>query len=68
MSATAVITEPTCTMKPAVAKIAGKFQITVPPEVRNLYGLQEGDLLEFKFDERSGMLMVEPKRVAQPGC
>ena len=64
MSAVAVLAEPACTMKPAVAKIAAKFQVTVPPEVRNLYDLQEGDLLEWKFDNESGVLTVEPKRAA----
>lgn len=62
MSATAVLPEVTCVMKPAMAKIASKFQVTVPPEVRNLYGLQEGDLLEWKFDQDSRVLIVEPKR------
>jgi bifunctional DNA-binding transcriptional regulator/antitoxin component of YhaV-PrlF toxin-antitoxin module len=61
---TSVIVDRSCAMKPAVAKIAAKFQLTVPVEVRNLYDLREGDLLEWKFDEASGQLMVEPKRAA----
>ncbi len=53
-----------CTMKPAVAKIAAKFQVTVPVEVRNLYDLREGDLLEWTFDGERKQLTVEPKRAA----
>ena len=63
MPAEAVLERP-CAMKPVVAKIAAKFQITVPVEVRNLYGLEEGDLLEFRFDDRSSQLTIEPKRAA----
>jgi AbrB family looped-hinge helix DNA binding protein len=63
MPAESVLERP-CAMKPAVAKIAAKFQITVPVEVRNLYGLEEGDLLEWRFDEGSNQLTIEPKRAA----
>ena len=64
MSSSSVLVERPCTMKPTAAKITGKFQLTVPPEVRDLYGLQEGDLLEWSFDEERQHLVVEPKRAA----
>ena len=64
MSNASVFVDPVCAMKPTAAKIAAKFQLTVPVEVRDLYGLREGDLLDFKFDEESKQLIVEPKRAA----
>ncbi len=33
--------------KLAVSRIAAKFQVTVPPEVRRAYGLKEGDFLDW---------------------
>ncbi len=45
----------------ATSTLTSKGQITVPKEVRERLGLQEGDLLAFRFDE-SGRLVVEPRR------
>jgi bifunctional DNA-binding transcriptional regulator/antitoxin component of YhaV-PrlF toxin-antitoxin module len=46
----------------AATVIAGRYQLTVPPEVRRLYQLQEGDILEWHFDRDHGMLTIMPKR------
>ncbi len=48
--------------QPIVTKIAGRFQVTVPPEIRNLFDLQEGDLLQWDFDEPTGRIHLLPKR------
>jgi bifunctional DNA-binding transcriptional regulator/antitoxin component of YhaV-PrlF toxin-antitoxin module len=36
--------------------------VTVPPEVRDLYGLEVGDLLEWTVDETSGEIHLVAKR------
>jgi AbrB family looped-hinge helix DNA binding protein len=46
----------------AVTKIVGKFQVTVPSEVRGLFDLREGDLLEWSFNKDLSILVVTPKR------
>jgi bifunctional DNA-binding transcriptional regulator/antitoxin component of YhaV-PrlF toxin-antitoxin module len=48
--------------RPVTTRILGKFQVTVPPEIRNIFDLQEGDLLDWKFDEQSGEIRVVAKR------
>ena len=48
--------------RPVTTRILGKFQVTVPPEIRNIFDLQEGDLLDWKFDEGSGEIRVIAKR------
>jgi len=48
--------------RPIMTKIAGKFQVTVPPEIRELFDLQEGDLLQWDFDEPSSQILLAPKR------
>ncbi len=51
-----------CGSRPVVTKSAGKFQITVPIEIRTLFGLEEGDLFEWHFDRNSEQLTLIPKR------
>ena len=51
--------------KLAVSRIVAKFQITVPPEVRRAYGLQEGDFLDWTLPRNSSgesCLVVIPTR------
>ena len=48
--------------RPIVTKIVAKFQVTVPPEIRNLFDLREGDLLQWDFDESSSQIVLLPKR------
>ena len=43
-------------------RIVGKFQTTVPPEIRDIYDLREGDLLDWRFDQASGEVRVIAKR------
>jgi bifunctional DNA-binding transcriptional regulator/antitoxin component of YhaV-PrlF toxin-antitoxin module len=43
-------------------RIVGKFQTTVPPEIREIYDLREGDLLEWSFDKASGQIHLTAKR------
>jgi len=45
-----------------ISTIVGKFQTTVPPEIRDLFKLREGDLLEWNFDHSSKTLVVVPMR------
>jgi len=49
-------------MRPITTKIVGKFQVTVPPEIREIFELQEGDLLEWSFDEATAQIRVVAKR------
>jgi bifunctional DNA-binding transcriptional regulator/antitoxin component of YhaV-PrlF toxin-antitoxin module len=49
-------------MRTTTTRIVGKFQVTVPPEVRDLYGLEVGDLLEWTVDETSGEIHLVAKR------
>ena len=48
--------------RPITTKIAGKFQVTVPVEIRDEFGLQEGDLLEWNLDRETSALIILPKR------
>ena len=48
--------------RPVMTKIVGKFQVTVPPEIRELFDLQEGDLLQWDFDEPRTQIILAPKR------
>lgn len=48
--------------RPIVTRIVSKFQTTVPPEIRKIYGLNEGDLIEWTYDEETGKLVLCPKR------
>ncbi len=43
-------------------KIVGKFQVTVPPEIREIFGLKEGDLLEWSFDKATSEIRLIAKR------
>jgi len=49
-------------MHPVTTRIVGKFQVTVPPEIREIFGLQEGDLLEWIFEEASQQIRLVAKR------
>lgn len=55
-------TDRTGTPRAVVTRIVSKFQVTVPQEVRDVYGLREGDLFEWHFDAQQGHLIVIPKR------
>ena len=48
--------------RPIVTRITNKFQITIPPEVRSLFDLREGDLFEWSFDPATSRLVISPKR------
>ncbi len=48
--------------KPIVTRIAGKYQVTVPPEIRDIFNLREGDLFQWNFDGASGELHIIPQR------
>jgi AbrB family looped-hinge helix DNA binding protein len=48
--------------RPIITKIVAKFQVTVPPEIRKLFDLREGDLLQWDFDEASSQIVLQPKR------
>jgi bifunctional DNA-binding transcriptional regulator/antitoxin component of YhaV-PrlF toxin-antitoxin module len=60
--ATATEVRPCVMEKPIPTMIVGKFQVTVPPDVRKLYQLREGDILEWHFDQANGRLTIVPKR------
>lgn len=47
---------------PIVSKIVNRWQITVPVEIRALYGLVEGDMFEWKFNPDTSALTLIPKR------
>ena len=47
---------------PIVSKIVNRWQITVPAEIRELYGLKEGDVFEWKFNSETSTLTLIPKR------
>jgi bifunctional DNA-binding transcriptional regulator/antitoxin component of YhaV-PrlF toxin-antitoxin module len=49
-------------MRSITTRIVGKFQTTVPPEIREIFGLEEGDLLEWTFDEASQEIRLIAKR------
>lgn len=48
--------------RPIVTKIVSKFQTTIPPEMREIYGLREGDLIEWSFSVQTSKLVLSPKR------
>jgi len=48
--------------RPIVTRIAAKFQVTVPPEVRQLFDLKEGDLFDWSFNRATSQLVITPKR------
>jgi bifunctional DNA-binding transcriptional regulator/antitoxin component of YhaV-PrlF toxin-antitoxin module len=48
--------------QPILTRIAGTFQATVPPEMREIFELQEGDLLQWDFDEANARILLLPKR------
>jgi AbrB family looped-hinge helix DNA binding protein len=50
------------TTRPITTKITGKFQMTIPVEIRILFDLHEGDLFEWKFDHDTSALTLLPKR------
>lgn len=47
---------------PVNTKIVAKFQVTVPPRIRDVFGLREGDLLQWSFDEQTSEIRVIPHR------
>ena len=49
-------------MRPITTRIVSKFQVTVPPEIREIFDLQEGDLLEWDFDAATGEMRLIAKR------
>ena len=49
-------------MVPITTRIVGKFQVTVPPEIREIFDLQQGDLLEWSFDQTTGEIRLTAKR------
>jgi bifunctional DNA-binding transcriptional regulator/antitoxin component of YhaV-PrlF toxin-antitoxin module len=49
-------------IKPTITKIVAKFQLTIPPELRDLYGLRVGDLIEWNFDPTNAQIVLRPKR------
>lgn len=49
-------------MNPTTTRIVGKFQVTVPPEIREIFDLQQGDLLEWTFDEATSEIRITAKR------
>lgn len=49
-------------MDAILTKIAARFQVTVPPQIRDVFGLQEGDLFQWVFDPPTGHLRLIPKR------
>lgn len=49
-------------MVPIATRIVGKFQVTVPPEIREIFDLQLGDLLEWNFDQATGEIRLTAKR------
>ncbi len=49
-------------MRPVTTRIVSKFQVTVPPEIREIFGLEEGDLLEWMFDEGTSEIRLVAKR------
>jgi AbrB family looped-hinge helix DNA binding protein len=53
---------PTTFARAIITRIAGKFQVTVPVEIRDLFELQEGDLLEWNFNHETSALTLLPKR------
>jgi len=48
--------------RPILTRIAAKFQVTVPPEVRELFDLKEGDLFDWSFNRATSQLVITPKR------
>src|ERR1035441_3392599 len=52
----------TNTARPIITKIVNKFQITVPGEIRALFGLKEGDVFEWSFNQETSTVMLVPKR------
>lgn len=48
--------------RPIVTKIANKFQITVPGEIRAMFDLREGDCFEWTLNEENLTLTLTPKR------
>jgi bifunctional DNA-binding transcriptional regulator/antitoxin component of YhaV-PrlF toxin-antitoxin module len=53
---------PIVAMRPITTRIVGKFQVTVPPEIREIFDLQEGDLLEWSFDQATSEIRLIAKR------
>lgn len=45
-----------------LTRIVAKFQVTVPPEIREIFDLREGDLFQWEFDPKSEKLHLIPKR------
>ena len=53
---------PAARLRPLKTTIVGKFQITVPLEIREMFDLQEGDVFEWNFDEDTGRISLLPMR------
>lgn len=50
-------------LRPIVTTIRNGLQVTVPPEVRDLYGLVDGDIFEWEFRRETNTLALSPKRI-----
>lgn len=62
MQSAAAPTASRAVSRSVVSRIASKWQVTVPVEVRELFGMQEGDFFEWEFDAETQRLFVVPKR------
>ena len=47
------------------SRVRVKGQLTVPPEIRNILGVEEGDELVFRVDE-SGRVFIERMQIIPP--
>ena len=45
-----------------LTRIAERFQVTVPPEFRDLFDLRVGDLFDWRLDEPTGEIRLLAKR------
>jgi AbrB family looped-hinge helix DNA binding protein len=45
----------------SLGRITYKGQLTIPKEVREAIGLEDGDLVEIRADPRDGSVIVTPK-------
>lgn len=49
----------------ADATITSKGQVTIPKEIRDRSGLEQGDRVEFRIDDE-GRIVMEPLRPSRP--
>lgn len=48
----------------AKSTILNRFQTTVPPSIRDIFGLDEGDILHWQFDRATKTLSITPMRAS----